>query len=134
MKFLFKGVLCPQGACLRGTTATAHLDALDGAAGVQEDQDWAPGEEALPPGVRGEESEGGSLTRVRSSHHPPFQLVCEQTRNLLDQDCCQDGGAVCPSTSPAPFNGRDILFHSEHFVCSVLLFVKDFYVFVFSLR
>lgn len=26
-----------------------------------------------------------------------------------------------------------VLFHSEHFVCSSSLFVKDFYVFVFSL-
>lgn len=72
-------------------------------------------------------------------HRPPFQLVCEQTR---DQEA--PGSKLLPvrrwflvpvdSKSLAHFNVRDVLFHSEHFVCSVLLFVKDFYVFVFSLR
>lgn len=70
-------LLCPQDACLRGTTAaTVHLGALvDEVAGVQEDLDRVPGEEdRLTGGPPGGVSEGGSLKLV-----PTFQLVCEQT-------------------------------------------------------
>lgn len=69
-------LLCPQDACLRGTTAaTVHLGALDEVAGAQEDLDRAPGEEdRLTGGRPGGASGGGSLKLV-----PTFQLVCEQT-------------------------------------------------------
>ncbi|CAF93119.1 unnamed protein product [Tetraodon nigroviridis] len=78
-------VLCLQGACPRGTTAaTVHLGALGEAAGVR-DLDWAPGEEARPPGDHREEaSEGGSLT-VPAVRCPPSS-GSEQTR---DQKRCR---------------------------------------------
>lgn len=124
-----------QRAPPRGTTAgTRRPVAADEAAGVQEDRDRAPGEEDLPPGDHPGGAYGAGRGKlVVTFHRPPFQLVCEQTR---DQEA--PGGGFWPvqvdSKSLARFNVRDILFHSEHFVCSVLLFVKDFYVFVFSLR
>lgn len=91
-------VLCPQRACLRGTTAaTVHLDALDEVAGVQEDLDWAPGEEDLHPGGRqGEASEGGSLKLVQTFIILPssWSVSRPETRKLLDKSCCQDREAV----------------------------------------